>query len=75
MLTRSNQSVRLALVTFILFCAAVGTPGCSSKPAETDTAEVVPDPAVKPAPAPEPSGSPASRAVEVTPSAADETKP
>lgn len=51
-------SLRGSIVTLGLLFGALATPGCSSKPAETDTAEVVPDPAVRPAPAPAPTTTP-----------------
>ena len=75
MMYRSFASARLALLTITLMAGAISAPGCSSKPAEIDTAEVVPDPAVKPAPVPSPAVSSAAGAVENTPPSADEPKP
>ena len=53
-----------SLATVCLLGILSTAPGCSSKVAETDTAEVVPDPAVKPAPVP------AAGATEAAPAAA-----
>ncbi len=46
-----SSLIRPSLALLILASITIG-PGCSSKPAEVDTAIVSPDPAVKPAPAP-----------------------
>ena len=72
MLSRSLISVRNVLLTLCLAGGSIATLGCSSKPAETDTAEIVPDPAVRPAPVAVPSPTPA---VEVTPAATDQPSP
>ena len=46
-------SIRRSLLGLMLSLGPIGFGvGCSSKPAEVDTAIVSPDPAVKPAPAP-----------------------
>ena len=75
MIFRMFVSARPSVLALILIGGAISAPGCSSKPAETDTAEVVPDPAIRPAPVPAPSASPPAGTVETTPPAADEPKP
>ncbi len=47
----ARRRIRASLALLIVGLITTG-PGCSSKPAEVDTAIVSPDSAVKPAPAP-----------------------
>lgn len=56
------HAVRKGFLAVGLCALSIVGPGCSNKPPVTDTAEVSPDPAVKPAPVPAPSASPAAGA-------------
>ncbi len=60
MLARS-RFLSLTIVSLALLLGVIAGPGCSSKSADPDTAEVVPDPVIKPAPIPTPPAEPASK--------------